>query len=148
MMKKTIAMLVLGTTVIFAGSAGAAEIQVKMLNKGRKGMMVFEPDFVRAVPGDTIHFVPVDKGHNVETIQGMIPEGAQPFKGKFSEELTVKLDKEGVYGVKCLPHYGMGMVALIEVGKPVNLEAAEAVKQTGKAKAIFAQLFSQAVASN
>jgi pseudoazurin len=148
MMKKTIAVLVLGTAVLFAGRAGAAEIEVKMLNKGEKGMMVFEPDFVRAAPGDTIRFVPVDKGHNVESIQGMIPEGAQPFKGKFSEELTVKLDKEGVYGVKCLPHYGMGMVALIEVGKPVNLEAAEAVKQTGKAKAVFAQLFSQAVASN
>jgi pseudoazurin len=148
MMKKTIAMLVLGTAVIFAGSAGAAEIEVKMLNKGEKGMMVFEPDFVRAAPGDTIHFVPVDKGHNVESIPGMIPDGAQPFKGKFGEELTVKLDKEGVYGVKCLPHYGMGMVALIEVGKPVNLEAAEAVKQTGKAKTVFAQLFGQAVASN
>lgn len=148
MMKKTIAMLVLGTAMVFAGAAGAAEIEVKMLNKGEKGMMVFEPDFVRAAPGDTIHFVPVDKGHNVESIQGMIPEGAQPFKGKFSEELTVKLDKEGVYGVKCLPHYAMGMVALIQVGKPVNLEAAEAVKQTGKAKAVFAQLFGQTVASN
>jgi pseudoazurin len=148
MMKKTIAMLALGTAAIFAASANAAEIEVKMLNKGEKGMMVFEPDFVRAAPGDTIRFVPVDKGHNVESIQGMIPDGVQPFKGKFGEELTVKLDKEGVYGVKCLPHYGMGMVALIEVGKPVNLEAAEAVKQTGKAKAVFAQLFGQAVASN
>ena len=76
------------------------------------------------------------------------PEGAEAFKSKFNEELTVTLDKEGVYGVKCTPHYGMGMVALIEVGQPVNLEEAKAVKQTGKAKAVFAELFGQAVASN
>jgi hypothetical protein len=37
----------------------------------------------------------------------------------------------------------MGMVALVVVGKPVNLEAAKAVKQTGKAKPIFEGLFGQ-----
>lgn len=147
-MKKIIATLVLGTAVALAGVAGAAEIEVKMLNKGEKGMMVFEPDFVSAAPGDTIRFVPTDKGHNVETIKGMIPEGAEAFKSKFSEEFTITLDKEGVYGVKCTPHYGMGMVALIEVGEPVNLAEAKAVKQSGKAKAAFAELFGQAVASN
>ena len=60
---------------------------------------------------------------------------------------TVTLDKEGVYGVKCSPHYGMGMVALIEVGKPVNLDEAKAVKRTGKAKAAFADLFGRTVSN-
>ena len=146
-MEKFIAALALGAAVIFAGAAGAAEVEIKMLNKGEKGAMVFEPDFVSVAPGDTIRFVPTDKGHNAETIKGMIPEGAEAFKSKFNEELTVTLDKEGVYGVKCAPHYGMGMVALIEVGEPVNLDAAKAVKQTGKAKAVFAELFGQAVAA-
>jgi pseudoazurin len=103
---------------------------------------------VRAAPGDTIRFVPTDKGHNAESIKGMIPDGAESFKSKFGEEISVTLDKEGVYGVKCTPHYGMGMVALIEVGNPANLEQAKAVKQTGKAKAGFAELFGKAVASN
>ena len=147
-MEKFIAALALGAAVIFAGAAGAAEVEIKMLNKGEKGAMVFEPNFVSVAPGDTIRFVPTDKGHNAETIKGMIPDGAEAFKSKFNEELTVTLDKEGVYGVKCTPHYGMGMVALIEVGQPVNLEEAKAVKQTGKAKAVFAELFGQAVASN
>lgn len=146
-MNRMIAALTLGAAVAFAGTASAADIEIKMLNKGEKGMMVFEPDFVRAAPGDTIHFVPVDKGHNAETIKGMIPEGAQPFKSQFSKELTVTLDKEGVYGVKCMPHYAMGMVALIEVGEPVNLKEAKAVRQGGKAKAVFDELFGQAVAS-
>lgn len=146
-MKNIIATLALGAAVVIAGAAGAAEIEVLMLNKGEKGTMVFQPDFVRAAPGDTIRFVPTDKGHNVETIKGMLPEGADAFKSKFNEVFTVTLDKEGLYGVKCAPHYGMGMVALIEVGQPVNLEDAKAVKQTGKAKAVFAELFGQAVAS-
>ena len=146
-MEKFIAALALGAAVIFAGAAGAAEVEIKMLNKGEKGAMVFEPNFVSVAPGDTIRFVPTDKGHNAETIKGMIPEGAEAFKSKFNEELTVTLDKEGVYGVKCAPHYGMGMVALIEVGEPVNLDAAKAIKQTGKAKAAFAELFGQAVAA-
>jgi pseudoazurin len=147
-MKKLIAALALGLAVGMAGAAGAAEIEVVMLNKGEKGTMVFQPDFIRAAPGDTIRFVPTDKGHNVETIKGMLPEGAEAFKSKFNEEFTVTLDKEGVYGVKCSPHYGMGMVALIEVGQPVNVEEAKAVKQTGKAKAVFAELFGLAVAAD
>ena len=41
----------------------------------------------------------------------------------------------------------MGMVALIEVGQPVNVEDAKAVKQAGKAKTVFAELFGQVVAA-
>ena len=147
-MKKLAATLALGAAVAFAGAAGAEEFEVKMLNKGEKGVMVFEPDLVIAAPGDTIRFVPTDKGHNVETIKGMVPEGADGFKSKFNEEFTVTLDTEGVYGVKCAPHYAMGMVALIRVGEPENLADAQGVKQTGKAKKVFAELFGQAVAAN
>ncbi|WP_442582143.1 pseudoazurin [Mesorhizobium sp. ASY16-5R] len=147
-MKTLFAALALGAAVVVAGAAGAAEIEVVMLNKGEKGAMVFQPDFVKAAPGDTIRFVPTDKGHNVETIKGMLPEGVEPFKSKFNEEFTVTLDKEGVYGVKCSPHYGMGMVALIEVGQPVNIEEAKAIKQTGKAKTVFTELFGQVLAAN
>ncbi|TGS56679.1 pseudoazurin, partial [Mesorhizobium sp. M3A.F.Ca.ET.201.01.1.1] len=68
-----------------AGAANAAEHVVQMLNKGEKGSMVFQPDFVRAAPGDTVKFVPTDKTHNAESIKDMIPEGAEPFKGKPSE---------------------------------------------------------------
>jgi pseudoazurin len=127
-----------------AGAASAEEHVVQMLNKGEKGSMVFQPAYVKAAPGDTIKFVPTDKSHNAETVKGMLPDGAEAFKGKANTEITVTLTKEGVYGVKCAPHYGMGMVALIVVGNPVNLDAAEAVKQTGKAKTVFAELFGEA----
>lgn len=127
-----------------AAQAGAAEHEVRMLNKGEKGAMVFEPDLVRAAPGDTVRFMVVDKGHDAESVKGMIPAGAEPFKGKINQEVTVTLAQEGVYGVKCTPHYGMGMVALIVVGAPVNLEEAKAVKHPGKAKTHFAALLEEA----
>ena len=114
-----------------------------MLNKGEEGAMVFEPAFVKAQPGDVVKFVPVDKGHNVEAIGGMLPEGVEGFKTKFNEEFDLTVEAEGVYGVKCTPHYAMGMVALIQVGAPVNLDAAAAVAQKGKAKARMADLIAR-----
>ncbi|MGB3901408.1 MAG: pseudoazurin [Mesorhizobium sp.] len=146
-MKRIMVLAAALAAMTVAGAAQAADHQVQMLNKGDKGAMVFQPDFIQAAPGDTVTFVPTDKGHDAESIKGMIPDGAEPFKGKISQELKVTLDKEGVYGVKCTPHYGMGMVALIVVGKPVNLEQAKAVKQTGKAKPAFAELLAQVPAN-
>jgi pseudoazurin len=128
----------------FAGTAFAADHQVQMLNKGEKGAMVFQPDYIEAAPGDTVTFLPTEKGHDAESIKGMIPEGAEPFKGKINQEITVTLEKEGLYGVKCSPHYGMGMVALIKVGEPTNAEALKDVKHPGKAKTKMTELLAQA----
>lgn len=124
-----------------AGTAAAGQIEVKMLNKGTEGVMVFEPALVKIEPGDTVKFISTDKGHNAESIKGMLPADATPFAGKSGEDVTVAFDKPGAYGVKCLPHYGMGMVALIVVGTPGNLAEAKAVPQTGKAKQVFSALF-------
>ena len=71
----------------------------------------------------------------------MLPADATPFVGKNGDDIAVTFDKPGAYGVKCLPHYGMGMVALIVVGNPGNLAEAKAVAQPGKAKQVFATLF-------
>ena len=101
------------------GSAALAEtFEIKMLNKGADGeRMVFEPAFVQAAPGDTIRFLATDKGHNAEINKGMLPEGAEAFKGKINEEFDVTLDVEGYYGVICKPHFAMGMVMTIAVGE-------------------------------
>ncbi|PWW00585.1 pseudoazurin [Hoeflea marina] len=133
---------------LFSGPVRAEDHEIRMLNSGAKGAMVFEPDFLRIAPGDSVRFVPTDKGHNVETVKGMMPEGAGAIKGKFNKEVLVTFDHDGVYGFKCAPHYAMGMVALVEVGTPVNLEEARAVKQTGKAKSRFAEAFATLDAAN
>jgi len=133
-----------------ASAAAAAEIEVKMLDKGAEGVMVFEPALVKVEPGDTVKFVASNKGHNAESIKGMLPEGAAPFVGKVNQDIAITFDKPGVYGVKCLPHYGMGMVGLVVVGKPTNQDEAMAVTHPGKAKhvmtALFGKLSTQAAA--
>lgn len=107
----------------------AAEHEVRMLNKGEAGAMVFEPALIRVAAGDTVKFVPTDKGHNAESIRGMAPEGSELFKGAIGKEVSVTFTVPGVYGVKCLPHFAMGMVALVVVDDPAsNLEAAKAMK--------------------
>ena len=125
----------------------AAEVEVKMLNKGAEGLMVFEPALVKIEPGDTVKFVASDKSHNAETIKGMLPDGATTFTGKMGEDVAVKFDQAGIYGVKCTPHYGMGMVALVVVGNPANEEQAKAVPQIGKAKQVLATLFERLAAN-
>ncbi|MGG7582012.1 pseudoazurin [Rhizobium sp. Nf11,1] len=107
----------------------AADHQVQMLNKGADGAMVFEPGFLKIAPGDTVTFVPTDKSHNVETFKGLIPDGVAEFKSKPNEQYQAKFDVPGAYVVKCTPHAGMGMVALIQVGdSPANLDAIKTAK--------------------
>src|SRR6266700_4479544 len=105
-MRKYLVMSAVAAAMAMAGAACAAEVEVKMLNKGTEGLMVFEPALIKVAPGDTVKFVATDKGHNAETIKGMLPEGAATFAGKSGEDIAVKLDQAGIYGVKCAPHYG------------------------------------------
>ena len=146
-MRKMILLATAAVLMTMTGGVFAAEIEVKMLNKGNEGMMVFEPALVKIAPGDTVKFVATDKGHNAETIKGMLPADATPFLGKSGEDVAVTFDKPGIYGVKCLPHYGMGMVAMVVVGAPINLDEAKAVTQVGKAKQVMAGLFERLVAA-
>lgn len=54
--------------------------EVHMLNRGQSGPMVYEPAYLRLAPGDTVRFMPTQPSHNAATIDGMIPDGATPFK--------------------------------------------------------------------
>jgi pseudoazurin len=136
------------TTVAVAGLAApvfAANFEVHMLNKGEAGTMVFEPALTVIAPGDTVTFIPTDKGHDAETVTGMLPDGGETFKGKIGQEVAVTFTVPGAYGVKCTPHFSMGMVALVVVGDlpPANLEAAKAVTVPKKALERFATIFAE-----
>lgn len=129
--------LMVAGTALCSSMASAADFEVKMLNKGADGeAMVFEPAALRVAVGDTVHFVPVDKGHDAAAVKELIPEGTEEFKGKMNQELTVTFTKEGAYVIKCSPHWGMGMVALVVAGDgaPANLEAVKAAKMAKKTR--------------
>jgi pseudoazurin len=136
------------TAVVFgalmASTVSAEVYEVQMLNKGEAGAMVFEPGLLRVAVGDTVKFVATSKGHNAESIDGMIPEGAAEFEGKINQEVEVTLDTAGVYGVRCKPHFAMGMVMTIVVGDAVAPDDFLAGRLPKKAKErIEAQLAGQ-----
>ena len=138
----------LGVSLTAVTAGLAADYEIQMLNQNADGeFMVFEPSFLKIEPGDSVTFVPTDAFHNSATIEGMIPEGAEPFAGAIDEEFTITFDVPGVYGIKCDPHFMMGMVAMIVVGDPVNLEEARAVDVPEGAQeridALFAQVEAQ-----
>lgn len=83
---------------------------------------IFNPDILYVQPGDTINFVNMTS-HDAKTVEGLIPEGAQPFDSGIGNNISVKFDIEGTYGYVCVPHIGFGMVGLIVVGKPVDIDA-------------------------
>jgi pseudoazurin len=141
-LKTAIAAIVLAGFAVVP--ALAADYEVHMLNKGVAGAMVFEPAFVQAQPGDTVTFIPTDKGHNVEAIKDMLPEGVEIFKSKINETYTLTVDVPGVYGVKCTPHFAMGMVGLIVVGDDTsNLEAIKAIKVPKKVGERFEAIYTE-----
>ena len=111
-----------------------SEHVVKMLNSGEGGQMIFEPAVIKVSIGDTIHFKASDMSHNSATIKGMLPAGAEPWSGQMNNDISVKMDTEGVYVYQCDPHVMMAMIGVIQVGEAVNIqdikEASQQLKST------------------
>ncbi|WP_339474646.1 pseudoazurin [Pseudomonas sp. RL_5y_Pfl2_69] len=106
------------TTALFCTSVLAQTHEVKMLTRSATAGMVYEPDYLQIAPGDTVKFIPTQSSHNAATLPGLLPEGAQPFKGKLNQEIEQTFTVPGLYGIQCIPHLAMGMVMLIQVGEP------------------------------
>ena len=125
-------------------AVNAAEIEVQMLNKGSDGQkMVFEPALIRANVGDTITFLPTQKGHMAASMKGMMADGGK-FKGKTNKPVSYTVTEEGLYGIKCTPHMANGMVAIIVVGESYDKEAfLDGKKVSKKAKERFENMLSQ-----
>ncbi len=88
-------------------------------------------------------FVIVDKNHNAEAITEVWPEGVEPLKGEMNQDAEFVAEKPGIYGIKCHPHYTMGMVALIIAGEPANVDQFKAFKAPGGAKKRWEELAAQ-----
>ena len=104
----------------------AANFDVKMLNQGQDGVMVFEPSLLKINAGDTVTFKATDAAHNSASIPGMIPNGASSWNGELSRDISVTFDVPGIYGYQCTPHAMMAMVGVIQVDN--NTENLDAVK--------------------
>ena len=121
-----------------------ADITVDMLNKRDDGAkMVYSEDISRVDVGETITWLPTDKGHNVEFIAG--PDGFEiPKKSKLNKEYSFTFEVPGVYLYQCTPHKGLGMIALVVVGGDTsNKDAVAGAKTLGKSKKILPDLINQ-----
>ena len=127
--------ITLFVALAFTTPAYAEETIIEMLNKRDDGArMVYSEDVTYINAGDTIKWLPTDKGHNVEFIAG--PEGYElPKRSKFNKEVSLTFDVPGVYLYQCTPHKGMGMIALVVVGNDTsNLAQVAATKVFGGSK--------------
>jgi pseudoazurin len=127
--------ITLFVALVFTTPAYAEETIVEMLNKRDDGArMVYSEDVTYINAGDTIKWLPTDKGHNVEFIAG--PEGYElPKRSKFNKEVSLTFDVPGVYLYQCTPHKSMGMIALVVVGNDTsNLTQVAATKVFGGSK--------------
>tara|TARA_R100000951_G_C2641092_1_gene180991 strand:+ start:607 stop:1023 length:417 start_codon:yes stop_codon:yes gene_type:complete len=134
-------LIVAGIVALFATSAYAEDTTIEMLNKRDDGAkMVYSEDIARIDVGDTITWVPTQKGHNVEFIAG--PDGWKaPRKSKLSKEVAITFDTPGVYLYQCSPHKTMGMIAVVVVGDGDNDISKAKVK--GKSKKKLKELLSE-----
>ena len=117
-MHKSIFLIVLLTSFV-----AAENFDVKMVNADASGqVMVFDPPFIKASVGDTVTFLPTDLLHNSQSVPGMIPSSANPWNGAMNEKITIELNAEGIYVYQCTPHIALGMIGIIQVGSPTNID--------------------------
>ena len=95
--------------------------------------LIYNPLVVTIAPGDSVSWTNMST-HNTESLEGLIPEGAEMWVSDMSENYTRTFTQEGIYVYKCTPHFGAGMGGAIIVGEPVNLEQIKNAGAKGAAK--------------
>ena len=121
--------------LLCAGFVNAKEHTVKLLTQGSGGkMMVFEPMFIKISVGDTINFIPSDASHNAQSFS--VPSEKSAFNTPYGEATKVTFTEAGGVLVKCLPHFALGMVAVVQVGE--NIDSSKINADWGKVRASVA----------
>jgi len=117
------------------GFVNAKEHTVKLLTQGSNGkMMVFEPLFLKISVGDVINFVPSDSSHNAQSFS--VPSEKSSFNTPYGKATKVTFTEAGAVLVKCLPHFALGMIAVIQVGE--NIDSSKINEDWGKVRALVA----------
>lgn len=110
------------------GHVYSADYEIKMLNSGAEGKMIFEPSVLKVKVGDTVTFLPSDRLHDSISIH--TPKDANTWHGKRDQKVSVIINKEGIYIYKCSPHFYYGMVGVIYTEKSPNINKVKAVSAT------------------
>ncbi len=98
----------------------------------------FSPMHLFVQPGDTVRWTNMTI-HDTQSMDGLIPEGAEPWKSNFGQELQITVTAEGVYIYKCNPHFPNGMAGAIIVGEASNMDQIQA-NAKGREKGVIFKL--------
>jgi len=129
--------------IFFSSSTFCKDVSIDMLNVRSDGQsMVYSIDVAKIEIGDTVTWLPKDKGHNVEFILG--PNAIElPKKSRINQEFSFTFEKTGIYFYQCTPHKSMGMIAIVIVGNDLsNLEDIKKIRVFGKSKRKLDQILS------
>ncbi len=129
-------------SLLISFSAFAGDVEIEMLNKDANGnKMVYSQEIVYVDIGDTVTWLPVSKGHNVEMIAS--PDNMK-FKSKNNKKAAITFQVPGIYYYWCTPHKGMGMIGLVVVGSDTsNIDEISQAKARGKSKKKLKKLLSE-----
>ena len=105
--------------------------------------LTFNPLVVKINSGDSVSWRNMST-HNSESIDGLIPEGAEKWNSPMSANYKHTFTEEGIYIYKCTPHIGSGMGGVIIVGNPVNLEQIKNADVSGGAGRLVRKAISEA----
>lgn len=120
-MKKLVSRILLAALLSVTSAAALAE-DATVNAVGVK----FDPVFVFIEAGDKVSWQNM-AGHNVETIDELVPEGTEKINSTLGDDITVTFNEPGVFVYKCTPHWGARMGGVIVVGQPEDArEVAEA----------------------
>lgn len=89
---------------------------------------IFNPDILYVQPGDTAKFINM-VSHDSVSVNELLPEGAKGWESGLGNNITLQFDVPGTYPYVCVPHIGFGMVGVIVVGEPKDIDAVMAKAQ-------------------
>jgi len=123
----------LTAALLMSTPAFAADMTIEMLNKDAEGnRQVYSEEVARIDVGDTITWVPTNKGHNIEMVAS--PNNMK-LRSKNNKEVQITFEVPGIYYYWCIPHKGMGMIGLVVVGDDTsNKDQIAKAKAIGKSK--------------
>ena len=108
------ALVVLFTTLAMSTDSLAEIIQIEFTQ-----FDTYSIEVAHIGVGDTVEWLPKNKGHNVEFLAG--PDIADlPPKSNMNEFHSVLFERPGVYLYGCTPHLNIGMLGLVVVGNDLH----------------------------
>ena len=121
----------------------AETIQIKFTENDSYSVEVARIDV-----GDTIAWLPENKGHNVEFFAG--PDmNSLPIKSEINDVHSVVFKNSGVYLYGCTPHANMGMLGLIIVGNDFhNIEKVKEIVLPRVASSVLKRLIAIALSDS